>query len=97
VVPFCCMQVSAAMPELMPCHPAPPELVSQALCWWCHCSVQAVDCAHVAGVEDECTVTAGTREQGPPLGAHNSCDLNIIWGHADTGRRDIAGPYKDVK
>lgn len=41
--------------------------------------MQAVDGAHVACVEDECTVTAGTREQGPPLGAHDACDLNIIW------------------
>lgn len=59
----------------------PPELLCQALWWRCHSPVQAVDCAHVAGMQYEGAVTASTWEQRPPLCTHNPCHLHIICRH----------------
>lgn len=62
--------------------PEVPELLCQAFCWWCHCPVQAVDGAHVTGMQAECAVAAGSREQGPPLCTHDPSHLHIICSQA---------------
>lgn len=53
--------------------------------------MQAVDGAHVAGVQDQGAVAARAREEGPPLGAHDASDLHVICRHEWRARGGAGG------